>query len=320
MRESPHKRTNQQFKQEIVFMNSIIIVKHGERLDEVQPEDLWAKYCTEHCENSFDYFCRVNDPPLTHNGNWQARNVAVSLHKELCDKVSEYIFSSKYLRCIETACEIALELDKPIVLSKAFSKTVSASQQVEVFDFISIDELENCYPGVKFVDGDQDQQGVSDCRIPSNQLSDALEFVATHFPSSVVVAHGEVIRSLAGYRLFTPSCSYAEFGFSSEYTSCATASLTHLCDANGELIDMTELPRSSPVNHRKRKSTDEIACLVSSGFTAQDIFQSGAPTTSSSYSGSISVRDEGRRFDELCSPERSGRFALSGGYQYASQI
>ena len=238
-------------------MNYLIIAKHGERLDAVQPEKLWENYCTGQCGNSFELFCRLNDPPLTRRGNQQAKQLALTLQRDVRDVCSmQYIFASKLLRSVETACEIALILDKPVVLSKVFSQSVEAVQQNSTFDFISIDELESWYPGVRFIDGDCEE--AAEVSLPFDHWTDAIEYLTTHFPLSLVICHGENIRCMLDSSVHTPCCSYGVFAVPDRLTSGnLQLSLERLCDNTGALLDRSKAFVESPLNKKKRKSPEE---------------------------------------------------------------
>ncbi|MGK7936658.1 MAG: histidine phosphatase family protein [Xenococcaceae cyanobacterium] len=81
------------------------IARHGNRLDFVNPE--W-----------FNTAERRYDPPLSEDGLIQAQELGQRLKKE---KVS-HIFSSPFLRTIQTANEVAEILDLPIKLEAGLSE------------------------------------------------------------------------------------------------------------------------------------------------------------------------------------------------------
>jgi broad specificity phosphatase PhoE len=242
-------------------MNSIIIVKHGERLDEVQP-NLWASYCEEHCENTYDYNCRVNDPPLASSGNRQAQNVGVTLRSHVHIDSVEYIFSSKLLRCVETAREIALVLNKPIVLSKTFSLNSKGVQQLGYFDFLSVEDIQSSYPDVTFIDGDDDAEGSRN--IPGDLWTDAVQHVMASQPLSVVICHGETIRAMAKCPVYTPCCSFGVFRF---HHGSAGVCLEQLCDSDGTSLNTLEITSATPAVRRKRKSPEDMSSECMSAFT-----------------------------------------------------
>jgi hypothetical protein len=135
---------------------SVVVIRHGERSDEVSGH--WHEDCKKryrHCKKTFH--SRVNDPPLTENGKLQAREVARTLKRELCNaqEMPRVIFSSKLIRSLMTAYEIAKELALPICVSRGFSLTAAAvKKHGKDFIFVSIEELQELCPGVDLIDGD----------------------------------------------------------------------------------------------------------------------------------------------------------------------
>ena len=88
---------------------SIWVVRHGERAD-VDPE--WEKTAT-----------RPHDPPLTALGHVQAAATATVLAGEAI----EAIFSSPFLRCMQTAAAIARALGLQIRIEPGLSEILNAS-------------------------------------------------------------------------------------------------------------------------------------------------------------------------------------------------
>jgi broad specificity phosphatase PhoE len=140
---------------------AVVVVRHGERVDEVKGlNEEWHKKCRQlhgHCKHTF--FCRVSDPPLTKKGKLQARKVAESLSRELLNAPErpQVVFSSKLIRSLMTAYEIAKELKVPICVSGGFSLTAAAVVKAKRrFTFLSMEELQLLCPGVLLIDGDTD--------------------------------------------------------------------------------------------------------------------------------------------------------------------
>ena len=76
---------------------SVWIVRHGERADVVDPD--WHLTAA-----------RPHDPPLTEAGFQQAAATAAALQEERIDAV----YTSPFLRCVQTAAVIAVALDAPL--------------------------------------------------------------------------------------------------------------------------------------------------------------------------------------------------------------
>lgn len=90
--------------------HSVCIARHGIRLDFADPE--WFKTAA-----------RPYDPPLAPAGVMQARELAQRLHTERI----AHIFSSPFLRCVETASEIASLLELPIEIEPGLSEWLNAA-------------------------------------------------------------------------------------------------------------------------------------------------------------------------------------------------
>ena len=97
-------------------MSQIVwIVRHANRLDFVYPE--W-----------FDTAERRYDPPLSPDGVIQAQQLAQRLKQE---KIA-HIFSSPFLRTIQTAREIAIVLDLPIKLERGLGEWLNPHWMTEM--------------------------------------------------------------------------------------------------------------------------------------------------------------------------------------------
>mgnify|MGYP003386077247 CR=1 FL=1 len=226
---------------------SVVIIRHGERMDEVAGlAEQWEAACRQdhsHCRETF--YSRVNDPPLTEDGKLQAREVANTLKQELLKspEMPQVIFSSKLIRSLMTAYEIAKELSLPICVSRGFALTAAAVvKKGSKFSFLTLEQMRELCPGVELIDGDLDifhpphlqpSQGadnsntstmatisvrprsLSDERldhIPDRSWEEALRFLG-NWKYSLVVAHRESIRNLSGQYLKTPYCCYGIFSF-----------------------------------------------------------------------------------------------------------
>eukprot|EP01097_Dermamoeba_algensis_P000565 TRINITY_DN1196_c0_g1_i1.p1 TRINITY_DN1196_c0_g1~~TRINITY_DN1196_c0_g1_i1.p1 ORF type:complete len:181 (-),score=25.41 TRINITY_DN1196_c0_g1_i1:266-808(-) len=85
----------------------LYVVRHGERIDMV--DQTWEKTAAE-----------PDDPPLTERGILQARKTGQKLRTE--PHKIEHIFCSPFLRCLQTATEIAEELDLQIKVEYGLSE------------------------------------------------------------------------------------------------------------------------------------------------------------------------------------------------------
>jgi hypothetical protein len=218
-------------------MKKIIVIRHGERIDETDPT-YWMNYCKENYDSKtveFEY--RINDPYLTEEGCQQAQEVAESLFKEIAsDQLDEipFIYCSKLVRSVQTAYYIAMKLSKPIVLSKGFAMTAAAVEDIgDEFQFLPLTKLQELCPGVEFIDGDVEVAH----SIPSQSWIHPIHHVVGNHEFSLVVAHRESIRNLAKTRLRTPYCCYGVFHVPSHCRILEHIELTKLARRSGEEID-----------------------------------------------------------------------------------
>lgn len=253
--ESPENQSHEQVRREMDG-RSLIIVRHGERIDEVD-EDLWMEAMRSHRALRMGHRkrCRrseVADPHLTDQGLRQAEHAAEHLLQLLAkDKPVECVYSSRLIRTVQTAYKIAVRFNVPIVLKSSLSESAAAVMRANgAFDFLSIEELAFFAPGVRLIDGDSvqeaDEEDVHDFLEeplgPSTPRNDrlsnwerCLHRIAGRHERSVVVAHRETIRDLAPVmRRTVPYCGLACFKFVPAETSSL---ILHWCsDNNGHPI------------------------------------------------------------------------------------
>jgi broad specificity phosphatase PhoE len=246
--------------------SSVVVIRHGERMD----EDFHSSHEWEtHCKQSYShdralYNSRINDPPLTEKGKTQAKTVANTLKEQLKDAPEQpkVIFSSKLIRSLMTAYEIALELSLPICVSWGFALTAAAVVRAgKKFQYLSIEELQAMCPGVQLIDGDEnifpdpqqslvpigDDSGTASAVrcgspflsfIPDKSWDKSVEFLA-NWKYSMVVAHRETIRNLSGQYCNTPYCCYGTFNYSAQSHGLRdelTPQLQFLADKEGNAI------------------------------------------------------------------------------------
>lgn len=266
---------------------SVLVIRHGERMDEVyEHAETWRNSCVQkyhNCENTF--YCRHNDPPLTENGKLQAVEVAQALKQELLDapEKPQVIFSSKLIRSLMTAYEIAKELSLPICVSSGLAMTAAAVRDARMiiedeYSFLSIEEMRSLCPGVELIDGDKGvfqapeniEEGGDDeqpCSIPCKNWEKALHFMC-NWKFSVVVAHRESLRMLSEEELLLhiPYCAYGIFKFQMKTNDLGsrrlTPQLTKLSDRSGEQISFATSTTTNNVNNVKGKSNQD-ECSIS---------------------------------------------------------
>ena len=93
----------------LTFRQAVAVVRHGERLDSTPA---WSSYPERNLWPM--------DPPLTEEGHIGSREVGHHLQHDLPEGSDpfEVIISSPYLRCAESACQIARVLKIPVVFDR----------------------------------------------------------------------------------------------------------------------------------------------------------------------------------------------------------
>jgi len=183
-------------------MRYIWIVRHGERVDNVDPE--WKHTAPR---GAWD------DPPLTSRGLQQAREVGAKLAKEQADL--DFVFSSPFLRCLQTTSNILAEIEretekeneqpdeqkrkpKKINLEPGFCESLNVCQSPP--GFLGNEELKSLFPRI-----DLDYKPVlskSDLKLESTSLDcleriqSTLEQILLNFSGNIlIVSHGSPIAA-----------------------------------------------------------------------------------------------------------------------------
>lgn len=217
----------------------VIVVRHGERIDEVD-SSYWIDYCKQkyNPNYSIEFESRINDPILTEEGCLQAQEVAETLLTELNEYNLEeisYIYSSKLIRSIQTAYYIALKLSKPILVSRGFAMTAAAVEDMgDQFQFLTIEEIQEFCPNVEIIDGDVDPSHPHS--VPSPNWWHSINHVINQNSISIIVAHRESIRNLVRRRFKTPYCCYGVFEKDHQKNQIQLAKVSH---RTGENIDLS---------------------------------------------------------------------------------
>jgi broad specificity phosphatase PhoE len=110
---------------------AVWIVRHGERRDFVDPS--WASRAA-----------RPEEPPLAPRGVAQARALARRLRGEHI----AHVFSSPFLRCVQTAQHVAAALDLRIKIEPGLSEWLSPAWFPQPPKLLSLDELARRFPRV----------------------------------------------------------------------------------------------------------------------------------------------------------------------------
>lgn len=114
-----------------MMLQTVWIARHGNRLDFVRPE--W-----------FQTAVRRYDPPLSTDGLLQAMQLAARLKST---KIAQ-IFSSPFLRTIQTANEVAIALNLPIKIEAGLSEWYNQNWMTEMPEIHPKEELAPKYPTI----------------------------------------------------------------------------------------------------------------------------------------------------------------------------
>lgn len=123
------------------------IARHGNRLDFVHPE--W-----------FDTAPRRYDPPLSADGEVQARQLA----DRLCSEPIRQIIASPFRRCVQTAHAVAEVLKLPVQLEWGIGEWLNADWMTAMPETAPIAELQAEFPWV-----DPDYRSITPPRYPETE-------------------------------------------------------------------------------------------------------------------------------------------------------
>jgi broad specificity phosphatase PhoE len=221
---------------------SFIIVRHSERLDEVAPEE-WLESLKRN--RSFrDRYSLENDTPITAAGAGIAADAAKTVKSIIATRLRNgesvkdltiRIYSSRLMRCVQTAYQIAQELDLPIHVSSGLALTaVAVGRRKTTFQFQSLEELSALCPGTELRCSDTTG---STHPVSSSHWLQALHDIASRDEINIVVAHRETIRNLIGERIRLPYCCIGLFLFQG-----AKIHPHYLWDKDGRVIEDYLLP------------------------------------------------------------------------------
>lgn len=215
---------------------TFIIVRHSERLDEVSPEE-WLDSLKNN--NSWrDKYSIENDTPITANGATIAADAAKTVksiietrlrNTESTKDLKIRIYSSRLMRCVQTANQIAQELNLPIHVSTGLALTaVAVGRRKTTFEFQTLEELSELCPDVELHCSDSEDVNFPVCK---TDWLNAIEDIINRDEVNIIVAHRETIRNLIGERMKLPYCCIGMFLYHNQKI------LPHyLWDKDGRLI------------------------------------------------------------------------------------
>ena len=212
--------------------HSLFIVRHGERLDEVD-EDQWRREIAADTTGR-DKHHLAQDPPLTAYGTHMASDAVKSLRAIAPGVRFTGIYCSRMRRCIQTAIPFALEYDVPIVLSKDLSLSAigvyKAMSTRGHYDFCSMEDIKAFSPSeVRYVELPLTLSSHG----KSADWRQSVYNLAAENETALIVAHRETIRDFlrSPARIKIPYCSIGKFEYSR--LSPNTLRLVKLVDRHG---------------------------------------------------------------------------------------
>ena len=116
---------------------NIFLIRHGERADEVETPELFTRR-KELKKRGIKRIDRY-DPPLTQNGKEQAKVCGEKLRMYMKDNNISFdvVYSSPFIRTMETANEIAMVLDLPLKPVAALGGCAAAVKMIGLEKFVS---------------------------------------------------------------------------------------------------------------------------------------------------------------------------------------
>jgi broad specificity phosphatase PhoE len=228
----------------------LLLVRHSERLDEID-ETGW-RLMVNSDRSKRDRYSLLNDPPITNNGVRIAKTAAQFVDKlvsEVVDPNSNLetrIYTSKLLRSVQTAHQIALKLNVPLYICSGLALTAQAVGDSDgKFEHLTVEEIQKFCPNVTVICCDDINN--ADIYVPSDKWLSAITSIANrtqHF--KIIVAHRETIRNFSAKRLNTPYCCIARVSYSphiaatrSEYKAYK---LHTIHDMHGSIIERIHHP------------------------------------------------------------------------------
>ena len=243
----------------------MLVVRHSERIDEVDLQKWFSLVESENETRRRSKRDHSNDPILTENGQHLASRAGISLKRMLATYFVQVptpqtpptaIFCSRLTRCVETAYRLAIELRLPIIVSKGLALTAKAVEEREggshLFGFLNLEEIRMFCPQVNVFSSDAEDFSGPTVNVtfpctphphvmsiditPQHHWREALITIARRHPFSIVVAHRETIRNLAGSTpVPVPYCCMAMFKYK-ETEEQTTLAFKHIFDNEGNKI------------------------------------------------------------------------------------
>lgn len=194
--------------------SNFIVVRHSERMDEAKPPTEWTRYLKRNeAHNNRGRYSFMNDTLITKNGELIAEEAGKTVKSLIANDSREVVvYSSRLIRCVQTAYKVAKELGLPIYVATGLSMTAVAVVKRK-FNYASLKQLQSMCPGTDIVLCD-DLPCTSERYVSSTSWDGAIRSIVsrTHC-SNIIVAHRETIRNLSAQRMRLPYCCIGLFAF-----------------------------------------------------------------------------------------------------------
>jgi broad specificity phosphatase PhoE len=170
----------------------------------------------------------IQDPPLSNtNGQVYAEQAAETIGSTLLPSILSSpssasssstvpirIYSSRFLRAVQTAMPLALKLHLPIHISFGLSTVLpQVAKAKDLNQFLSLDDLHVQFPSVSFISCDDLSH--TETYLPTSGWIDSVHSIVRRSKErnelAIIVGHRETVRGLAGRYLTTPYCTIAMF-------------------------------------------------------------------------------------------------------------
>jgi broad specificity phosphatase PhoE len=206
---------------------TIWIARHGNRLDFVKPE--W-----------FNTAPRPYDPPLSEDGIIQARELGKRLKSE---KIA-HIFSSPFLRAIQTANEVAAILDLPLKIEAGLSEWLNPDWMSQNPETHPPTELATSYPRIdwSYTSLITPQYPETEAKVNERSGETARKLAAKFEEDILLVGHGAsvigtAIGLLGGNPIVNASlcCLVKVVGFGDKWELELNGDTSHLSQVQSEI-------------------------------------------------------------------------------------
>jgi broad specificity phosphatase PhoE len=214
----------------------------------------------------------MQDPPLSStNGPVYAEQAAETMASSLLppirsslsssySSVSVRIYSSRFLRAVQTAVPLAIKLHLPIHVSFGLSTVLpQVAKTQDPNQFLSLGDLHLQFPSVSFISCDDPSQ--IETYLPTSGWIDSVHSIVQSSTESnyiaIIVGHRETVRGLTGKYLTTPYCTIAMF----DRNRLDTVDVNGNGDEEEELVGEDMKESKAPLSFKNLKAATTSSSL-----------------------------------------------------------